>query len=157
MRVSVLFIVALLLVATLASGCGGRPEKYGNLADARSVELVEDAAGILKTTYPPAKTRLNLLHLYADDAFGAALLETLRREGYAIAEYAPPLRGGKYAETPVRPDGLDFAYVVDRLNGDGGTRLTLFVGSDTLSRLYSVGGGPEEPTYAPMGDWARKQ
>ena len=153
-----LFIFAALLALAVFSGCSKPQAIFGNFAKAQSVELVEDAAAILKTTYPPAKTRLNLLHLYGDDLFGAALLETLRRDGYAIAEYVQPQRSDKYAETPpVKPDGLDFAYVVDDLAGEGGLRVLLYVGADTLSRLYAVGGRPEEPVYTPMGDWVRKQ
>lgn len=157
MRFHVVFLVAPLLVMAFVCGCGKAPGMFGNFARAQSVELVEDAAGILKSTYPPAKTRLNLLHLYGDDVFGAALVETLRRDGYAIAEYVQPLRGDKYAESPGKPDGLDFAYVVDDLAGEGGLRLLLYVGTNTLSRLYAVGGKPEEPLYMPMGDWVRKQ
>lgn len=156
MRFFTIFLAAPLLVMALVAGCGKQSDKYGNFADARSVELVEDAVGILKIAYPPAKTRLNLIHQYGDDLFGAALLETLRREGYAIAEYVQPLRGDKYAEAPVKPDGFDFGYVIDHI-GDGGMRLSLYVGGDTLNRLYSVGGKPEEPVYSPLGDWARKQ
>ena len=157
MRFHVVFLVAPMIALALMAGCGKAPEKYGNFAKAQSVELIEDAVAILKTTYPPAKTRLNLLHLYGDDVFGAALLESLRREGYAIAEYVQPQRADKYAETPTKPDGLDFAYVVDDLAGEGGVRVLLFVGADTVSRLYAVGGSPEEPVYTPMGDWVRKQ
>lgn len=159
MRFFVIFLVAPLIVLALVAGCGGKPPgKYGNFADAQSVELVQDAVGILKANYPPAKTRLNLLHLYGDDPFGAALLESLRREVYAVAEYVRASRPDKYhtADTP-KPDGFDFAYIADHLTGDGGMRLTLYVGAETVSRLYSVGGRPEEPTYSPMGDWVRKQ
>jgi|GEM_PF-930756 len=157
MRFHVIFLVAPVIVLALVAGCGKAPGKFGNFAKAQSVELVEDAVGILKTKYPPAKTRLNMLHHYGDDLFGAALLETLRREGYAIAEYVQPQRGDKYAENPEKPDGLDFAYVIDDLAGEGGLRVLLYVGTDTLSRLYAVGGRPEEPVYTPMGDWVRKQ
>lgn len=157
MRFHAIFLVMSVVVLVLVAGCGKAPERFGNFAKRQSVELVEDAASILKTNYPPAKTRLNLLHPYTDDLFGAALLETLRHDGYAIAEYAPPLRGDKYAEPPTKPDGLGFAYVVDDLAGEGGLRVLLYVGTDVLSRLYAVGGRPEEPVYTPMGDWVRKQ
>lgn len=160
MRFYVIFFVAPLVALVFTAGCGRKlPGKYGNFANAQSVELVEDVVGVLKANYPPAKTRLNLLHSYGDDPFGAALLETLRREGYAIAEYVQAQRPDKYhtAGAPAKPDGFDFAYVVDHLTGDGGMRLSLFVGTDTVSRLYSVGGSTEEPTYSPMGEWVRKQ
>ena len=159
MRFFVLFLVAPLVVLVFTAGCGRKlPGKYGNFANAQSVELVEDVVGILKANYPPAKTRLNLLHSYGDDPFGAALLEKLRREGYAIAEYVQSQRPDKYHSTDTpKPDGFDFAYIVDHLTGDGGMRLSLFVGTDTVSRLYLVGGTPDEPTHSPMGEWVRKQ
>jgi hypothetical protein len=113
-----LVIFSALLAVTLTAGCGKQPETYGNFANVQSSGLVEDAVGILKTAYPPAKTRLNLMHRYGDDAFGSALVETLRREGYAIAEYVQPLRSDKYAEAPANPDGFAFGYVVDHLTGD---------------------------------------
>lgn len=159
MRFFAIIRVAPIIIAAFAAGCGGKkPDVFGNFADARSAELVRDAVGILKVNYSPAKTRLNLLHAYGNDPFGAPLLETLRREGYAIAEEIPPYRRDKYhaADTP-NPDGFDFAYVVDRLAGDGGLRISLLVGGCSISRLYSVGGTPEEPAYSPMGDWVRKQ
>lgn len=157
------FVSVLLAVIVMAvvSGCGKQPEQYGNFANVQSGGLAGDAVAVLKTAYPPAKTRLNLLHQYSDDVFGVELVEALRREGYAIAEYAPPPRGDKYStaaasDTP-RPGGFDFGYVVDHLAEDGGMRLSLFVGDETLSRLYAVGGTPEEPAYAPLGDWVWRQ
>lgn len=143
--------IALLALAVF-SGCGKPPGKYGNFAQTQSVELVEDAVAVLKSHYPPAKTRLNLVQ-YVDDAFGAALVETLRRDGYAIAEYARP---DKYHPVSAKPDGYEFAYVVDHLPDDG-LRLSLFVGTETVSRLYQVIGTPEEPRHSPLGDWARRQ
>jgi len=154
MRFFMLFFIAPL---AFVIGCGKQPGKYGNFSKAQSVELVEDAVGILKTTHPPAKTRLNLLHYYNDDLFGAALLESFRREGYAIAEYVQPQRGDKYAEAPAKPDGLDFAYILDDLAEEGGLRVSLYVGTDTISRLYAVDGSREEPRYYPLGDWVRRR
>ncbi len=156
------FIVPLLaMTLTLAPGCGKQPGQYGNFANVQSGGLAGDSVAVLKTAYPPAKTRLNLMHQYNDNVFGVELVEALRREGYAVAEYAPPPRGDKYSTADMadipRPGGFDFGYVVDHLAEDGGMRLSLFVGDETLSRLYAIGGTPEEPTYAPLGDWVRKQ
>ncbi len=41
----------------------------------------------LSTNFPPAKTRLALVQ-ETEDAFGVALVEALRADGYAVAEYA---------------------------------------------------------------------
>ncbi len=161
MRFFVIFLVAPLLVMALTTGCGKQPGKYGNFANIHSAGMVDDAVGVLKIAYPPAKTRLNLMHHYDGDVFGMSFVETLRREGYAIAEYAPPPRGDKHHTAATlsdpKPAGFDFGYVVDPLASDGGMRLSLFVGDETLSRLYSVGGMPDEPAYAPLGDWVHRQ
>jgi Conjugal transfer protein TrbH. len=150
-----LAFIALLALA-IFSGCGNPPGKYGNFAQTQSVELVEDAVVVLKTHYPPATTRLNLIQ-YVNDAFGAALVETLRRDGYAIAEYVPPARRDKYSPSAPKPAGFYFGYVVDHLPDEGGLRLSLLVGEESLSRLYLVTGTPEEPRHSPLGDWARRQ
>lgn len=150
-------ILSICLVAALAclSGCR-KPEigEYGNFAKAQSVELAADAAEILTANYPPAKTRLNLMQ-DTDDAFGAALLDRLRGGGYAVAEYVQSIRRDKYMESPVKRDGFDFAYVVDYVTEESALRVSLFVGEERMSRLYRVGGTPEEPRYSPMGEWAR--
>lgn len=152
-----LFLFCLIAPLAFMAGCG-KPQlgKFGNFAKVESVDLAEDAANTIKANYPPAKTRLNLIH-DADDAFGRALLEQLRGSGYAVAEYVRLMRPDKYQEAPAKPDGFDFAYVIDHLTGESGMRLTLYVGADRLSRLYLVGGTSEEPRYSPLGEWARRQ
>lgn len=152
-----IMIACLVVSVVLMAGCR-KPQlgKFGNFAKAESVDLAQDATDILITNYPPAKTRLNLVQ-DVDDAFGIALLERLRGSGYAVAEYVQPIRRDKYAESTVTLDGFDFGYVVDHVTGESGMRLTLVVGPERVSRLYLVGGTPEEPHYSPLGEWARRQ
>lgn len=151
------FLACWVLSLVFIIGCG-KPTigKFGNFAKTDSVDLAQDAADILTVNYPPAKTRLNLVH-DAADAFGVALLEKLRGGGYAVAEYVPAVRRDKYQESSAKPDGFDFGYVVDHVTGESGMRLTLLVGTERLSRLYLVGGTVEEPRYSPMGEWVRRQ
>lgn len=152
-------IILACLVASVVFAAGCRaPQlgKFGNFAKAESVDLAQDAADILLANYPPAKTRLNLVQ-DADDAFGVALLERLRGSGYAVAEYVQPIRRDKYAENPVAPDGFDFGYVLDHVTGESGMRLTLVIGPERISRLYLVGGTPDEPRYSALGEWVRRQ
>ena len=139
-----------LLAMTLVSGCGKQPVVYGNFANADSVELVQDAVNALSANFPPAKTRLALVQ-ETEDAFGAALVEALRADGYAVAEYAG---GDKYLPT-AKPAGLAFAYVVDDMDDE--LRVTLHVGDGTLSRMYRIqeSGGAFE--YIPLGFWTRKE
>jgi hypothetical protein len=145
--------VALLALAIL-SGCGKRPNQYGNFAEADSVELVRDAMSALLANYPPAKTRLALVQ-ETEDAFGASLVETMRAHGYAVAEYAGPARSDKYQPAVRKPDGSPFAYLLDG-KGDE-LRMSLHVGVDTLSRLYRVQRSGDTLHYTPQGFWSRKQ
>lgn len=153
MRVIMNLLVVVLLVV---AGCGKLPGKFGNFVKSDTVGLAQDAADVIYTTFPPAKTRLNLVQ-DVDDAFGAALLETLRGKGYAVAEYVQPIHRDKYLQNDYRPDGFDFGYVIDHLTGEGGMRLSLFIGTGTLSRMYAIGGTSEEPVYRPLGAWVRRQ
>ncbi|MDR1611528.1 MAG: hypothetical protein LBT97_01965, partial [Planctomycetota bacterium] len=101
--------VALLLLC--CCGCRQAARSNGGFADVKSPDLVEDAITTMLSAYPPARTRLALLHP-ADDAFGAGLTEALRGNGYAVAEYAAPARAISRTDAPP-PDGLEFAYILD--------------------------------------------
>ena len=150
----IIAFVALLALAVL-SGCGKRSGDYGNFAEADSVELVQDAMAALETNYPPAKTRIALVQ-DTPDAFGSSLVETMRANGYAVAEYAGPARGDKYLPIVEKPDGLPFAYVIDRTGNDE-IRVSLHIGVETLSRMYRVQRSGDVLQYIPQGFWTRKQ
>jgi hypothetical protein len=148
--------IALFITLSLCafSGCQKSSLPYGNFAGADSVELIQDAANALYAAYPPAKTRLVLLQP-TEDAFGLSLVESLRGGGYAVAEYAPPEKGG----VPVvgADAGLGFGYVLDRLQDGDGMRVTLHVGDETLSRLYRIQGAEGDARYIPAGFWVRRE
>lgn len=148
--------LTVILVLSLCAGCSGKKQRVGNIAQADSIELVQDAASILLSTYPPAKTRLALVQ-ETDDTFGVRLVETLRAHGYAVSEYAKPTKGDKYMSAIKRPDGKPLAYILDY--GESGTelRVSLHVGSETLSRLYSARGEGKEAKYIPQGFWTRRE
>lgn len=152
-----LYIIAFIALLALAvlSGCEKRPGDYGNFAEADSAELMQDAMAALETNYPPAKTRVALVQ-DTPDAFGSSLVETMRANGYAVAEYAGPARSDKYLPVVEKPDGLAFAYVLDRLGADE-LRVSLHVGAETLSRLYRVQRSGDAFQYIPRGFWTRKQ
>lgn len=150
-----LALVALALSLSLFPGCRKPPESYGNFAKIESADLVQDSLGVLLSTYSPAKTRLNLIKP-AEDMFGIRLVESLRGNGYAVAEYAAP---GKSLKSPAihdAPSGLEFAYILDHVQDGGELRVTLFVGNEIISRLYAVSGPADNATYAPAGFWMRK-
>ncbi|MCD8141528.1 MAG: hypothetical protein LUE17_17475 [Planctomycetaceae bacterium] len=145
---------ALLAVAVL-SGCGDRPGNYGNFAEVDSVELVRDALAAMQANYPPAKTRIALIQ-DTSDAFGSPLVESMREAGYAVAEYAGPAKGDKYIAIVEKPDGLAFAYVLDRIGPDE-LRVSLHIGTETLSRMYRVRMSGDAPQFIPQGFWTHKQ
>lgn len=146
---------ALLLALAVFSGCGEKqPGGFGNFAGVESVELVQDAMSVLTTNYPPAKTRLVLVQ-DVGDAFGSSIVESLRANGYAVAEYEPPQRRDKYLALVKKPDGLAFAYLLDG-KGDE-LRVLLHIGDTTLSRMYQVQGTGGEMRYIPQGFWTRKE
>ncbi len=137
----------------LLSGCQQPPpQPYGNFAEVESADLVRDAANALHSSYPPAKTSLVLLQP-AEDAFGLALVESLRNAGYAVAEYAPPEKGG----TPLVSADAGFAYIIEKLRDGGGLRLTLHIGDGVLSRMYRIKRSGDTEQYIPKGFWTRKQ
>ncbi len=148
----IVFIVALAL--TMLSGCGNKPGGYGNFADVNSVELVEDAMSALSVNYPPAKTRVVLVH-EVEDTFGSALVEAMRAAGYAVADYDPPAQADKYLAAIKQPNGLAFGYLLDG-KGDE-LRVSLHIGAETVSRLYQVQRSGDTAQYIPQGFWTRKQ
>jgi hypothetical protein len=150
----------ILLLAVLALplfvGCRKSSETYGNFAKVESVELVQDAVTVLLSTYPPAKTRLNFLQT-TDDSFGLRLVESMRGNGYAIAESVAPAKGRKALAVSEQPPGLGFAYVLDRLKDGDELRVTLYVGDESISRIYAIKNANGNYSYVPNGYWVRKQ
>lgn len=141
----------------LCCGCINRtkPELYGNFALAESTALVHDAMILIQSAYPPAKTRFVLMQT-ADDAFGVALLKTLRASGYAVDEYTPPAKGDKYMPVDEPPRVFAFAYVLD-YSEPGELQLVLNIGDEIYSRTYAVTGEGRDASYAPGAYWTRKQ
>ena len=85
-------IVSLALLA-LALGLGGcaTTSQYGNFVQSAALDqqkLATDAVQQLATLYAPARTRLELQQA-TPDAFGQALVLTLRERGYALLEVNP--------------------------------------------------------------------
>ncbi len=153
-KVQIRVALFITLSLCLLSGCQKPPQPYGNFAGVDSADLVQGAAHALHAAYPPAKTSLVLLQP-VEDAFGLSLVESLRSAGYAVAEYAPPEKGG----TPLVSTyaGLGFAYTLDTLREGGELRITLHVGDETLSRLYTIQGHAGDARHIPAGFWVRRE
>lgn len=163
-------LAALALVAALTlAGCA-TTAPYGNfIPPAVAVDpqpLAAEASRQLAALWPPARTRFELQQA-TPDAFGAALVGELRAAGYAVLEASPtaasaagatdeaqdaapadPAAG--FMPTPVaRPLG----YVLDHDAGSGLYRLTLRVGSQSLTRAYRE----QDRSLVAAGYWVRKE
>lgn len=135
-------------LSILVAGCAGARYGYGNFIPDSPINqqpIIEDAAGQLVRLYPPAQNTFALQEK-TPDKFGRELVQELRGRGYAVAEVGP---SGK---APDSPGALALRYVFDRPDANL-YRLTLLVGSQTLSRPYRE----QFADLVPAGDWIRRE
>lgn len=150
------FLIAATAAALLSvTGCATQ-SPYGSFLSAPSAPMdgiASDAARKLAATWLPAKTRVSLQHSTADE-FGAALVASLRTQGYAVLEFTPPDKAPAKAETTdeapqeTASESVPVSYVLDRAGEF--YRLKLLAGGQTLSRAYVVNAGQ----FAPAGAWS---
>ncbi len=156
--------VGLWVLLSLAGCVSSAP--YGNFVDGTvtptmQARLAQDTVTKLLDLYPPATTRLVLKHP-ATDAYGTALTERLRQQGYALTEYrtiptwvtpAPTRTDATVVEQPEDKDetGIPLRYVVDGPWDGRLYRVSVFVGRYTVSRVYTV----EQQRMADGGAWAK--
>ena len=153
-------IVLVVLAALVLGACATTgPAPYGNYLAAAPVDqqkLAGDAVKQLTVLWPPAKTRL-ALQQPTPDAFGTALVKALRESGYALAEFNPDAAKMKSSETPAPTttvgQPLPLRYVLDQAGPPNLYRLTLAVGSQSITRPYLERNG----TLVPAGSWVRKE
>lgn len=149
--VKILVLVAAVSLLPMMIGCGPQ-RQYGNFTKADSQSLVNDAVAIMLATYPPAQTRLNMMH-EANDAWGSKLVRVLRTHGYAIAEYSDkPKEKDKYAES-----GVSFGFILDEYRPEKEYNLTLFIGNDIMSRSYALRGSADSKIFVGLGQWSRRR
>lgn len=145
-----LFVIAL-------GGCA-TTSQYGNFvpptATVDQQQLAREAVQQLAVLYPPAKTRLELQQA-TPDAFGQALVLTLRERGYALLEFNPASAKAQAtaASEPASPAALPLRYVLDQAGDSNLYRLTLLVGHQSITRPYLV----QDGSFAPAGYWVRKE
>lgn len=160
-------LVPLALVALALGGCA-TTAPYGNFVHSPVAvdqqPLAGDAARKLAALWPPAKTRFELKQP-TPDAFGTALVGNLRAAGYAVLEYGPTKASvagsAAHEEAPADPAGavtptmaaLPLRYVLDHDAGTGLYRLTLWVGTQSITRPYL----DQNRTLIPAGYWVRKE
>ena len=108
-------IFAALFVLALG-GCATTGQ-YGNFvpptATVDQQQLAREAVQQLAVLYPPAKTRLELQQA-TPDAFGQALVLTLRERGYALLEFNPASAKAQAtaASEPASPAALPLRHVL---------------------------------------------
>lgn len=143
------------------AGCASGSSPYGNFVPDSPVaydqKMADDAVKRLITVYPPARTRFDLQQI-TPDAFGAALVASLRTKGYALMEFKPaPTDQISAADAATiakpLPPTLTLRYVLDLDPGSKLYRVTLLVGSQSLTRAYLAQNG----SVVPAGSWVRKE
>ncbi len=159
-RLSLVLWVGLLLAGCLS------PLPYGYLVSGTvppqmPERLAQDTVTRMEALYPPAHTRLALTHP-ATDPYGLALIEALRRKGYGVMEsrvttrtnYSTRDDGPGPAEPVVHTEkGIPLRYVVDGPFEDRLYRITVFIGNQSLSRVYHM----DQQVIARAGAWVRKE
>lgn len=151
-------IISLLMLATALGGCktAPAPSGYGSFNSdavvAHDKKMAKDVAGKLSTLFPPAYNKLRMQHDTAD-MFGTTLVDSLRKNGYALAEFNGKAHSGTTAKTGAQSSDVTLAYVVDQPLDPGFVRVTLFINAQSLSRLYQAKDGD----IAPVGYWVRKE
>lgn len=163
-------IVSAALLALALSGCA-TTSPYGNYlaepARVNQAQLATEAVNQLVELYPPARSRFELQQP-TPDAFGQSLVKGLRDSGYAVLELEPKPARTTATETSAAPAATEqdpivsvpsptqtypLRYVVDNAGDSNLYRLTLLVGTQSLTRPYLHQNGE----LLPAGYWVRKE
>lgn len=140
--------------ALTLAGCAA-PSQYGNFVQsvANQQQIATDAAQQIVTLWPPGTTRFELGQA-TPDAFGRALVRSLRGRGYALMEYADDQAQASAGVAPTgSPAELLLRYVLDQADTTNLYRLTLLVGNQSITRPYLE----ENGSFVPAGYWVRKE
>jgi hypothetical protein len=154
--------IAIAILGLALAGCATTPP-YGNYLRASKVDqqqLAGEAVKQIAKLYPPGKVRLEL-EQPTPDAFGAALVKGLRRDGYALIEFGAeaPKVSAETVKAPVVRSGasaskaLPLRYIVDQAGSPDLYRMTLMVGTESLTRPYLE----QDGALVPAGYWVRKE
>ncbi|AMQ28654.1 TPA: conjugal transfer protein TrbH [Legionella pneumophila] len=131
--------LSVLLLAVLLSSCASH--RYGNftqLSQGRDAYLAADAVNQLTRVYPPAQNSF-CIGQRVRDGFGLNLIQGLRKKGYGVNEnQCPKHKANLY-------------YVVDEL--EPLYRVSLFLGTQTLSRVYTN----NHDKIFPVSAWTHKE
>lgn len=154
-----------IFIAATLLGLGGcsspvRPDsEFGSMLPAPSAahdaQMADDAARQLASVYPPASTRFSMRHAAQDD-FGRQLTARLRAKGYALQEMTTPASSPRDSSTASESGdtkSTPLGYVLDSVASPRLYRITLSIGSQTISRAYVE----QNDLVHPAGAWVRKE
>jgi len=157
------FLGVLVMLLTL-SGCATNSD-YGNFIknepSTAQMQLAQDSAKQLEKVYSPAKTHL-ALQQDTPDAFGKALVASLREAGFVVQAFDKNQSKLKTAShstqtllpvNPNEPVQFELAYILDQAGETGLYHLSLFLSNQSLTRLYRL----DDNGFIAAGEWARKQ
>ncbi|WP_425327711.1 conjugal transfer protein TrbH [Pseudomonas nitroreducens] len=147
-------IWSVLILCACVAAC--TQSRYGNFAKqippAYNLQLANDTARQLTAVYPPASTALHIEQPATDD-YGMALLRSLREAGYAVREFDPRARTGAPTASTAPEQAQALNYIVDAPEGGNFYRVTVLLGSESLSRGYAAQNG----RLRSLGAWVRKE
>ena len=128
--------------------------------------LAIDVADQIRRLYPAASTQFDLRH-NANDAFGQALIDKLRSDGFAVLENVSPANSFLAAihspeesensnsapiiEESTRNNGLAFGYIIDQ--SDDLYHVSILIEDQQLTRAFIAQSGQIQPA----GLWVRKE
>ncbi len=149
MRLSIMTLV----IAACLAGCAA-PRPHGNFAGAAAAfedQMAEDAVKQLVALHPPARTPLKLEQT-PTDSYGAALVDKLRKAGYAVVFKPAKANAGARAGDDWRQiPGIPLNYLLDRM-GAGRYLLQVRMGEESISRVYAAA----DQRLSAAGYWARE-
>ena len=166
---SILICAVILL---LLGGCA-MTQPYGNFIqnpspafDQYSKMIANDVAEQIGRLYPAATTQFDLRH-NANDAFGQALIENLRSNGFAVLENTSPANSFLAAiqspedsenngntpisEESIKNHGLLLGYVIDQ--SDDLYHVSILIEDQQMTRAFIAQSGHIQPA----GLWVRKE
>lgn len=144
-----------LFFSLVLSGCA-TTNQYGNFVkNPASIDqklVANDAVQQLVMLYPPAKTRFDLQQP-TPDSFGQAFVHALRTKGYSLLEFDPQAHIQTTAPFPNSGSNFPLRYIFDQASGMDVYRVTIIVGSQSITRPYVEHAG----ATVPAGYWSRKE
>lgn len=117
--------------------------QYGNFtvaSQSKDIYLAKDATSQLIRIYPPAQNTFYISQK-VNDGFGINLIHEMRNKGYGVIEHIQPRQKA------------NFFYVVDEIKPSHHYRVSLYIGSQTLSRIYVK----TKEKIAPTSPWSHKE